>query len=113
MPKQAVLQSMAAMLRMRRQAPVSWFSMKLTARDGHIPRSPGGRPWLSMSRQNSPLPMASCRMPALQRSILLQRRLAAEGMQTACALLCLLSLRAWPSARCVQTAWELSEFLAE
>lgn len=38
--------------------------MKVTARDGHMPRTPGGRPWLSHSRQYSPRPMASCRMPA-------------------------------------------------
>ena len=44
--------------------PVSWFSTKVTAREGHMPRRPGGRPWLSISRQYSLRPMASCRMPA-------------------------------------------------
>lgn len=29
-----------------------------------MPSSPGGRPWLSTSRQYSPRPMASCSMPA-------------------------------------------------
>ena len=29
-----------------------------------MPSRPGGRPWLSISRQYSPRPMASCRMPA-------------------------------------------------
>ena len=49
---------------------MSWFSMKVTAREGHMPRRPGGRPWLSMSRQYSPLPMASCSMPANPRAYL-------------------------------------------
>ena len=45
-------------------APVSWFSMKVTAREGHMPSMPGGRPWGSTSRQYSRLATASCRMPA-------------------------------------------------
>ena len=75
-PEHAILWNTASVMRVRRQIPVSWFSMKLTARDGHIPRSPGGRPWLSMSRQYSPLPMASCSMPARQQGALLPWRLA-------------------------------------
>ena len=45
-------------------APVSWFSMKVTALEGHMPMRPGGRPCPSTSRQYSPRPMASCRIPA-------------------------------------------------
>ena len=42
--------------------------MKVIALEGHIPKRPGGRPWLSTSLQYSPLPMASCKIPA-QRQI--------------------------------------------
>jgi hypothetical protein len=35
--------------------PVSWFSIKVTARDGHHPRTPGGFPCWSDKRQYSHL----------------------------------------------------------
>ena len=44
--------------------PVSWFSMKVTAREGHMPIMPGGRPWLSTSRQYSRRATASWSTPA-------------------------------------------------
>ena len=31
-----------------------------------MPSKPGGRPWLSTNRQYSPLPIASCRIPAMK-----------------------------------------------
>ncbi len=40
--------------------PVSWLSMKVMARLGHMPMTPGGRPWLSTMRQYSRRPTASC-----------------------------------------------------
>ena len=62
---------------------MSWFSMKVTAREGHMPSRPGGRPWLSMSRQYSPLPMASCSMPANPRAYL---ELMPTGFCQCCAI---------------------------
>lgn len=38
--------------------PVSWFSIKVTARDGHHPRTPGGFPFWSDKRQYSHLSKA-------------------------------------------------------
>lgn len=38
--------------------PVSWFSMKVTARDGHHPTTPGGFPFWSDNRQYSHLSRA-------------------------------------------------------
>ena len=60
----AVLAGGARWSRWKQIAPVSWFSRKVTAREGHMPMRPGGRPWLSTKRQYSRLPIASCRMPA-------------------------------------------------
>jgi hypothetical protein len=42
--------------------PVSWFSRKVTAREGHHPMTPGGLPVGSISLQNSPC-RAECSMP--------------------------------------------------
>jgi hypothetical protein len=42
--------------------PVSWFSKKVTAREGHQPITPGGLPCGSISRQYS-LCSAECKMP--------------------------------------------------
>ena len=46
-------------------APVSWFSMKVIALEGHMPMRPGGRPCPSTKRQYSPRPIASCRIPVM------------------------------------------------
>ena len=43
---------------------MSWFSMKVMAREGHMPMRPGGCPRPSTSLQYSRFPMASCKMPA-------------------------------------------------
>jgi hypothetical protein len=45
--------------------PVSWLSVKVTARCGTQPTSPGGRPAGSRSRQNSVCWIARCRMPVV------------------------------------------------
>jgi len=46
--------------------PVSWFSRKVTAREGHQPMTPGGLPWGSISRQYS-LWRAEWRIPCTTR----------------------------------------------
>lgn len=48
--------------------PVSWFSMKVTALEGHQPITPGGFPWESRRRHSSPL-TAACVNKGCSRSI--------------------------------------------
>ena len=49
--------------------PVSWFSRKVTAREGHQPMRPGGLPAASLSRQYSQRSKAACRMPLVVMSV--------------------------------------------
>ena len=47
---------------------MSWFSRKVTAREGHQPINPGGLPAASRRRQNSPRSNTACRMPLVVTS---------------------------------------------
>eukprot|EP00884_Botryococcus_braunii_P008559 jgi/Botrbrau1/17704/Bobra.0166s0128.1 len=75
--------------------PVSWLSMKVTARCGHQPISPGGLPLGSDSRQYSVFLTASCRMPFMGKSKAHEACLHASSQLHSC---------------CLATSWLYSRF---